>query len=115
MQSPTNNQNQGLVDKLKSRWNVKNTYQVILILLVFICTGTTVMLIKKPLFATAFPDGDIPSWAKIIYWVVILPVYNFLLLCYGFIFGQFRFFLEFEKKFFKRIFSRGKAEANSKS
>lgn len=32
------------------------------------------------------------------------------LLFYGFIFGQFRFFWEFEKKFFNRILRRGKKE-----
>jgi hypothetical protein len=37
--------------------------------------------------------------------VLILPVYNVLLLFYGAIFGQFRFFWDFEKRFFNRLFS----------
>jgi hypothetical protein len=43
-------------------------------------------------------------WASITYFILILPVYNVFLLFYGFVFGQFKFFWEFEKKFFKRIF-----------
>jgi len=91
------------VDRLKARWNVKNGWQVVLILVVFACTGFTVLLIKKPLFAYWFPTGDKPAWASILYWILIFPVYNVFLLLYGFIFGQFYFFWEFEKRFFNRI------------
>lgn len=92
-----------LVDRLKSRWNVRNGWQVLLILVVFACTGFTVLLIKKPLFAYWFPSGDKPTWASILYWILIFPIYNVFLLLYGFIFGQFSFFWEFEKRFFKRF------------
>ena len=91
------------IDRLKSRWNLTNTWQVIIILIVFACTGTTVLIIKKPLFAMWFPEGDKPIWASVLYYILIFPVYNIFLLFYGFVFGQFRFFWEFEKKFFTRI------------
>jgi hypothetical protein len=94
------------IDRLKSRWNLANTWQVIIILIVFACTGTTVLIIKKPLFAMWFPEGDKPIWASVLYYILIFPVYNVFLLFYGFVFGQFKFFWEFEKKFFKRIFSK---------
>jgi hypothetical protein len=94
------------IDRLKSRWNLTNTWQVIIILIVFACTGTTVLIIKKPLFAMWFPEGDKPIWASVLYYILIFPVYNVFLLFYGFVFGQFKFFWEFEKKFFKRIFSK---------
>lgn len=91
-------------DKLKQRWNLKSTWQVIVVLIVFACTGFTVLYLKKPLFAYCFPDGDKPLWASIVYYIVIFPVYNVFLLAYGFLFGQFRFFWEFEKKTFRRMF-----------
>jgi len=94
------------IDKLKKRWNLHSAWQVIIVLIVFACTGTTVLLIKKPLFAWWFPDGDKPLWASLSYWILIFPVYNAFLLFYGFVFGQFKFFWEFEKKFFSRIFSK---------
>lgn len=97
-------------DKLKNRWNVKNTWQVVIILIVFACTGFTVLLIKNPLFAYWFPDGDKPWWASAAYWILIFPVYNVFLLAYGFIFGQFKFFWEFEKRFFGRMFSSKKSQ-----
>lgn len=89
---------------------MKSTAQVVIVLIVFACTGTTVLLIKRPLFAYWFPDGDKPLWASITYFILILPVYNVFLLFYGFIFGQFKFFWEFEKRFFKRIFQGSKSK-----
>lgn len=94
------------IDKLKQRWGLTSGWQVIIVLVVFACTGTTVLLIKRPLFAYWFPEGEKPLWATITYYVLILPVYNMFLLIYGFLFGQFRFFWDFEKKFFNRIFSK---------
>lgn len=94
----------GWVKKLQQRWQVKGAWQVFLILLVFACTGFTVLLIKKPLFAYWFGDGDVPTWVNIAYWIFILPIYNAFLLLYGFLLGQFDFFWRFEKRFFSRIF-----------
>ena len=96
------------IDKLQQRWNLSSAWQVIIILIVFACTGTTVLLIKTPLFGYWFPDGEKPLWANISYYILILPVYNILLLAYGFVFGQFRFFWDFEKRFFSRIIGRFK-------
>jgi hypothetical protein len=48
-------------------------------------------------------------WFDLLYYVVILPFYNLILLVYGFIFGQGRYFLDFEKRFFSRIFKRNKS------
>jgi len=44
----------------------------------------------------------------VVYYILILPVYNVILLLYGFVFGQFRFFLDFEKRFLKRLTGRKK-------
>jgi hypothetical protein len=92
------------IDSLQQRWNLKSGWQVMVVLIVFACTGTTVLLIKKPLFACWFPDGEKPLWASLAYWILILPIYNVFLLGYGFLFGQFNFFWSFEKRFFKRLF-----------
>lgn len=96
------------VDQLQARWKVKSGLQVILILIVFACTGFTVLFIKRPLFELWFPTGEKPLWASVLYWILIFPVYNVFLLFYGFVFGQFRFFWDFEKRFFERLRSRFK-------
>jgi len=93
------------IQRLQSRWKLKSGIQVLLILIVFACTGFTVLFIKRPLFEYWFPTGNKPNWAGTLYWILILPVYNLFLLLYGFVFGQFHFFWEFEKRLFNRIVS----------
>lgn len=97
------------IDKLQTRWNVKSGFQVIIILIVFACTGFTVMFLK-PVITDFLFTGERTTWFSILYWVLIFPVYNLFLLFYGFIFGQFKFFWEFEKKFFSRMFGKRKKE-----
>jgi hypothetical protein len=96
------------LNKLQARWKVNSLGQVVLILIVFACTGFTVLFIKQPLFEYWFPTGIKPLWASVAYWILIFPVYNLFLLFYGFIFGQFRFFWDFEQRFFNRIMSNFK-------
>ncbi|MFA8300409.1 MAG: DUF6787 family protein [Hyphomicrobiales bacterium] len=92
------------INKLKQRWNIKSTYQVIIILIVFACTGTSVMFIERA-FLDWLGVRDSLVWYNrvLVFLLVTLPIYQVILLIYGFIFGQFRFFLDFEKKFFGRI------------
>ena len=92
-------------DRLAKRWGV-SPQRVFIILVVFACTGFTVLFIKRPLTEWVAGDGEKPLWFSILYYVLILPFYNVLLLVYGALFGQFRFFWDFEKRFFKRIFGR---------
>jgi hypothetical protein len=92
-------------EKLRERWKLKNGWQVVVVLLVFACTGFTVMFIKKPLLTFFAGEAGNSSLASVIYYILILPLYNILLLCYGFIFGQLTFFWAFEKRFVQRIIS----------
>lgn len=100
-----NSPKRSVMQRLADRWGV-STGRALLILLVFICTGCTVLFLKRPLIAALFPDGEKPLWFSILYYVLILPIYNVLLLVYGAVFGQFRFFWDFERRFFKRVFGR---------
>lgn len=91
------------IDKLKARWNLTSGFQVLIVLVVFACTGFTVLFLKRPVVAYFTTDGEQNTWFSIIYYVLILPIYNVILLFYGFIFGQFSFFWEFEKRMFHRM------------
>jgi len=100
------------LESLKERWKLGSLFQVVIVLVVFACTGFTVLFLKTPLFNYLF-DGAIPPWASIVYYILILPVYNLFLLFYGFVFGQFRFFWNFEKRFFARITGNSKGKTKS--
>lgn len=96
------------VERLKQKWKLESAWQVLIILVVFACTGFTVLFIKKPLLRFLAGDSGDTWTATVLYYLLILPVYNGLLLAYGFLFGQFQFFWEFEKRFMSRIFARFK-------
>lgn len=91
------------IDKLKNRWKLKSAFQVIIVLIVFACTGFTVMFLKQPIVALFTTDEVQSTWFTIAYYILIFPIYNIILLFYGFIFGQFSFFWEFEKRMFRRM------------
>jgi Na+-driven multidrug efflux pump len=91
------------IERLRQRWKVESIWQVVIILIVFACTGFSVYFLKKPILKLFTGDQHDTVLVKILYYILILPLYNLLLLGYGFIFGQFDFFWAFEKKFFGRI------------
>lgn len=95
------------LDRLKERWKLESSVQAVLVLLVFACTGISVMFLKEPLYALVGISKQTSSWVKVPFYVVaVLPAYQVLLLLYGFLFGQFYFFWNFEKRMFSRIFRK---------
>jgi hypothetical protein len=90
--------------KLRERWGVTTLWQFILIMLVFACTGFSILIVKSWIFTALGISSDISVWWRIMLFILVtLPTYHVLLLFYGFVFGQFRFFLAFEKRFYSRL------------
>ena len=103
------NRDKNWIDKLKARWGITSTFQVIIILLVFACTGFSVLYFEEVIFLLLGIPEDKNWWlAMVLFIFITLPLYNILLLIYGFIFGQFKFFWNFEKRFFGRMNFRRK-------
>lgn len=98
------NEKKNFIDRLKERWGINSTTQVIIILVVFACTGFTVLYAEELIFRLiGIEEPQEWYYRALLFIVITLPLYNIILLVYGFIFGQFRFFWNFEKKFFGRI------------
>lgn len=98
----------GWMQRLARRWGVKSS-RVLVILLVFACTGFSVMFLKRPLVQWASGGEVDPPWLfTVAYYILVLPLYNLLLLGYGALFGQFKFFWSFEKRFFAKLLDRGR-------
>lgn len=89
-----------MIEKLKKRWNITSNTQFWLIMLTFAITGSLSAKLAKPIceYFGIFPD----TYHPVLYWLIrlliILPAYQVILLIVGTIFGQFKFFWEFEKK-----------------
>lgn len=94
----------GAIERLRAKWGLSSHLQVVIILLVFSLTGMTVLLLRKTLFSWLGFDDQTGFWIKsIVYVVFIFPAYQLLILFYGSVFGQFRFFWDKEKQMVKAL------------
>ncbi len=93
------------MNKLKQRWNITSNWQLVIIFIVFAITGSTAAYLSKPLMSILGITKESLHWA--IYWplrlLLLFPVYQVLLVIIGAVFGQFKFFWEFEKKILHRM------------
>ena len=88
-----------LFEKFKSKWNVKNNWDFILIMIVFSLAGMSLPFFRRPIFHHLGITEQTHWWIKVlVYLPLIPPIYQLNLLFYGFLFGQFNFFWEKEKR-----------------
>lgn len=90
--------------RLKERWNVDNNWQLTVIFIVFAITGSTAAKFAGPI--TDF-IGITSEMGWYIYWpvrvLIIFPAYQLFLVSFGWLFGEFEFFWEFEKKMLNHL------------
>jgi len=92
------------IKKLQERWGVESLWQVIIIFIVFACTGMTSLYVKEALYWVAGITPETTDWIRITYRIFATFIaYQFLLLGYGWLFGQFQFFWAMEKKILRRF------------
>ena len=90
--------------KLKERWGIESNFQLTLIFIVFAITGSASAWLSKPFcYWLGITKADLGFWFTPIRLLLIFPIYQVLLVCIGFLFGQFRFFWEFEKKMLRSM------------
>lgn len=93
------------MEKLKQRWGIENNWSVIAIFIVFAINGSFAAWVAKPItiFLGLSPE-TISPW---LFWplriLLIFPIYQLTLPIVGWLFGQFKFFWAFEKKFLSRL------------
>lgn len=91
--------------RLKEKWGITSNFQLFIICVVFAITGSLSVLITEPVILFLF--GDLDGLDPLLSWLlrilIIFPIYQALLLFFGFIFFQYKFFYQFEKKFLKKI------------
>ena len=90
--------------KLKQRWNLTSNWQLTVVFVVFAITGSTSAKFAGPL-TEAVGIGEEMGWY--IYWpvriLIIFPIYQVLLVFFGWLFGEFEFFWNFEKKMLRAM------------
>jgi hypothetical protein len=96
--------------KIKERWGITSNWQLGIIFIVFAITGSSSVYVAKPFLQWIGMDQSNFSdawWGSVLYWslrvLLIFPFYQLLLVVYGWLFGQFKFFWAFEKKMLSRM------------
>lgn len=101
-----------LFKRLAIKWEVNYQWELIAIFLVFAVTGSTATKISGPIIDLLALKDLISN--SFLFWtlriLIIFPIYQVLLVIFGWLFGQFQFFWAFEKKMltrmgFKRFFN----------
>ena len=88
------------MNNFKERWNIKSNWQLFAVILIFAITGSSAAYLSRPILALfGIAKETVSPWKYYpLYIILIFPVYQVLLVSFGFIFGQFAFFWAFEKK-----------------
>ena len=86
--------------KLKERWGITSNFQIVIIFIVFGITGTVSAYISGPLTNIIIGESELHWLIKLLIRIIVLtPIYQVLLLFFGYIFFQYKFFYNFVKKF----------------
>lgn len=85
--------------KLKQKWEIASNERLLIIFLVFAITGSTAAKLAEPITQLV---GINKSLNPLIYWPVrillIFPLYQILLIMFGWLFDEYNFFINFAKK-----------------
>ena len=93
-----------MIEKLLKIFNAKNFLQLVIVFFVFAITGSLSVFLGK--YVVNFIIGE--SLAdSFLFWflriILIFPLYQFLLIIVGTVFGEFKYFWKLEKKMLQRI------------
>ena len=91
--------------KLESKWVVDYRWELIRIFIVFAITGSSSVVVGRPFIKLLGITQD--NLHPLFYWILFITVslffYQVLLVLFGWVFGQFQFFWDFEKKMIRRF------------
>ena len=94
-----------VITKLESKWIVDMRWELIRIFIVFAITGSSSVLVGRPIIKWMGITQD--NLHPILYWILFITIslffYQVLLVFIGWLFGQFQFFWNFEKKMIRRF------------
>ena len=94
-----------LFKKLEKKWILDAKWEMIRVFIVFAITGSSSMLVGRPIIEMIGITKE--NLNPILYWVLFIIIglifYQILLVTFGWLFGQYKFFWNFEKKMLRRF------------
>ncbi|AMA48920.1 MULTISPECIES: DUF6787 family protein [Flavobacterium] len=93
------------MNKLKERWGIKSNYQLVIIFIVFAINGSLSAKISAYFMQFLGLTKENLHWSiyYFLLFILVLPLYPFMLMFFGWLFGQSIFFFPFSKKMLKSI------------
>ena len=90
---------------LKKIFKTNSVYQLIVVFLVFAISGSLSVYVSEPVlnllnYKEYVSNKIIQIFLRLL---IIFPIYQIILLGVGAIFGEFKYFWDFEKRFWKRF------------
>ncbi len=91
--------------KLEGKWVVDQRWEIIRIFIIFAITGSSSVIIGRPIIRLLgiSKENLNPILYYTLFIIISLIFYQILLVFFGWLFGQFKFFWEFEKKMLGRL------------
>ena len=90
------------LERLKLKWGITSNFQMVVVFVVFAITGSASLWVAKPILNKIGITDEMNPWIRVpLRIIMILPVYQVMLLVIGSLFGQFRFFLNLQKKWWR--------------
>ena len=94
-----------LFKKLEKKWILDYKWEMIRVFMVFAFTGSSSLYVGRPIIELLGITKE--NLNPTIYWILFIIIglifYQILLVTFGWLFGQFKFFWEFEKKMLRRF------------
>ena len=94
-----------IFEKLEKKWVLDYKWEMIRVFMVFAITGSSSLYVGKPIIKLIgiTKENLNPATYWILFIIIGLILYQILLVFFGWLFGQFQFFWEFEKKMLRRF------------
>ncbi|WP_445955112.1 DUF6787 family protein [Yeosuana sp.] len=94
-----------LFKKLEKKWILTYKWEMIRVFIVFSVTGSLSIFVGRPIIKLIGITKE--NLSPVFYWTLFIIIaiifYQILLVCIGWVFGQFKFFWDFEKKTLRRM------------
>ena len=94
-----------LFKKLEKKWELAYRWEMIRVFIVFAITGSSSAIVGRPFLKIVGITND--NLQPVLYWILYILIsfifYQFLLITIAWLFGQFKFFWNFEKKMIRKM------------
>ena len=94
-----------MLRKLVKKFKANSIKHLLLIFTIFALSGTGSLLISDPILVALDLKNFVTSYPLFIFIriLIIIPIYQLMLIIIATLFGEFKYFWQFEKKFLQRL------------